>query len=143
MNPIPGLTIEQQAEAVVYRMALWSEARGEPVLGMLGILRVIENLAVEHDTSMKAVVLKPERFSSFNDDDPNRAKMLTAWKDDPQGWDRVNTVCELYEGRGTVDVTEGSNHYYNPGVVQPSWGRGSPDWQEKTVIGHHVFGRCP
>ena len=39
--------------------------------------------------------------------------------------------------------TFGSNHYYNPTIANPLWGRGSPHWEEHVVIGHHVFGRCP
>jgi spore germination cell wall hydrolase CwlJ-like protein len=143
MKPDPELPIEQQSEKVLCRMCLWAEARGEPALGKLAILSVIDNLALRHADSMKAVILHPKRFSSFNENDPNRDKLMSAYREDPLQWMVCDVICELHEARVTSDPTVGADHYYNPAVAQPAWGRGAPDWKEGPVIGHHVFGNCP
>lgn len=143
VTPTPGLPIEQQPEPVILRMCLWAEARGEPHIGKLAILYVLENRAVKRDTTMKAEVLRPKQFSSFNDDDPNRPLLLDAFHHDPSGWAACDAVCGLYECKGTLNPIGPATHYYNPSVVQPAWGRGSPSWFETGSEGHHVFGIAP
>lgn len=139
-RPVDGLPIEAQPESLIVRMCLWAEARGEPPLGMLGVWWVLRNRAVTRVTSMKEEVLRRKQFSSFNPDDPNRPKLLTAFRDDPQGWFAADATAAIAELGHTVDPTNGSTSYYNPAVCQPAWGRGHPGWQEHITIGHHVFG---
>ena len=145
MKPVPGLTIEQQPEAVVRRMVLYGEARNQSPVGQLAILSVIRTLAKEKGASEKDIILHPKRFSSLNADDPNRALLLTACDRDRPAWIVADAICSLFEAGCTTDPTHNANHYYNPKACdpQPAWGRGSPDWQETAVIGDHVFGRCP
>ena len=140
LRPAPGVPIEEQPEAVVLRMLLWGEARGEGPFGMLAVLWVVSNRAVKADTTLKAQALKHRQFSCFNDDDPNRGKMLTAWRDDGSAWAASDAVCTLYERSATKDPTGGATHYYVLGQVAPAWGRGNANWNEKGIIGHHVFG---
>lgn len=139
-RPVPGLSIEQQPENIILRICLWAEARGESALGRLAILYVLKNRALKHETSMKAEVLKPKQFSSFNADDPNRPHLLDAWDIDASGWAAVDAICSLFEQDGTVNPVADATHYYNPSVVQPAWGRGHVGWKEDAQIGHHVFG---
>jgi len=140
-RPIPGIPIEQQPVDILERMCLWAEARGEDALGRLAILKVIRTRALEQNVSAATVILRPRAFSSFNATDKNRPKLLSAWQDDPAGWGAVDAICEL--ANNVVDPTGGANHYYNPDIATPIWGRGHQDWQETWVHGHHVFGRCP
>jgi len=142
MRPAPGVPIEHQPEGVILRMCLWAEARGEGALGQLAVLWVIYNRALKNNASMKHEVLRPLQFSSFNSNDPNRAKLMTAYSDDPAGWAAAEAVCVLFDSKATVDVTLGATHYYNPSVVQPKWGEGHPEWEHCITIGRHSFGKA-
>lgn len=141
LRPVPGLPIEQQPEAVLRRMLCWGEARGEGPFGQLAVLWVVRNRAEREEKSEIKVMLAPAQFSSFNPGDPNRAKLLTAFVDDPAGWSAADTVATLFEGNATRDPTLGATHFYNPAAAHPAWGRGSIDWQETVVIRNHAFGR--
>jgi spore germination cell wall hydrolase CwlJ-like protein len=70
----------------VLTATLWGEARGEPVEGQKAVASVIVNRAkyvkTHHypmfgDGTIKAACLFPWQFSSWNQKDPNRAKMLS------------------------------------------------------------------
>lgn len=140
IRPVPGLTLEQQPEEVLFRMCLWAEARGEPLDGMLGVAHVILNRTKGGKKSVRGVILAPYQFSWTMDSDPNRTKAFEAWKADPSGWQRADVVAWLVEHGLTVDPTHGSRNYYNPTTAQPAWGRGHPKWVEKAALGHHIFG---
>jgi spore germination cell wall hydrolase CwlJ-like protein len=142
-KPVPGLPIEQQPIAPLCRMVLYGEARNQSVVGQLAILNVIFTLAKEKNATARDIILHPKRFSSLNQDDPNRGLLLTACDRDRPAWIVADAVCSLFEANVTLDPSRGANHYYNPAVAQPKWGRGDPAWQELAVIGDHVFGRCP
>lgn len=142
IKPVPGLAIEQQPSSVLSRMLLYGEARNQPAIGALAVLSVVYNRASQSGKTVRDEILKPWQFSSFNQNDPNRALLLDAWKTDPVSWSRADAICELYEEHATPDPTKGATHYYNPSVVQPAWGRGSSGWTELAVIDDHVFGRA-
>lgn len=137
-HPIPGLQLEDQPEGFLMPAVLWGEARGEPALGKLAVLWVIKNRAARRSTSMKEEILRPLQFSSFNPGDPNRPRLLAAPGLDPRGWAACEAVAELFPY--TNDPTNGADHYYNPSVASPKWGRGSAGWHETATIGAHVFG---
>lgn len=141
MKPIPGMLLEDQPEDVLIPAVLWAEARGEPTLGKLAIWWVIRNRANQRMSTMKHEILRPLQFSSFNHDDPNRAKILVAYLKDAISW----AVCEAVAAIAPTskDPTGGATHYYNPQVASPPWGRGNRDWKERAVIGSHVFGVTP
>lgn len=141
LRPVPGLPIEQQPETVIERLLIYGEARGEDHVGRLAVLHVVNNRALKADTSIKLEALRRRQFSCFNDDDPNRAKLLQGHVDNPVAWAAIDAIAGLFDGGLTQDPTKGATHYYvlamdNP----PAWGRGHADWIETTVIGHHVFG---
>jgi len=143
LRPVPGKLIEEQSEDALACMCLYSEAVGEPSIGKLAVLCVIQNLALRHDTSLREQILKPWAFSGFNDV-AVRERMLHAAEKDPAGWAMCVAIFELWQQKGCpVDVTLGADHYYNPDVASPAWGRGHADWEETIVHGHHVFGKCP
>jgi len=141
IRPAPGVDIELQPETALLRMVAWAEARGEPRRGLLGVLHVIRNRALRRDTTLKAEILRPWQFSSFNADDPNRPKMMTAAADDPLSWAAIDAICELFELGYTNDPSQGASHYYVEKMKNPpEWGRGHADWKETVVLGRHVFG---
>jgi spore germination cell wall hydrolase CwlJ-like protein len=124
-------------------MCVWAEARGEPALGKLAVAWVIRNRASRRNTDYRREILRPWQFSSFNADDPNRAKMLNAHVTSAIAWAECDVVCELFESGTTMDPTLGATHYYVTKMSNPpKWGRGSDTWVETAEIGAHVFGRA-
>lgn len=140
-TPIPGIQLEDQPEPVLMSAVLWGEARGEGSLGKLAILWVIKNRATKRGTTLKEEILRPLQFSSFNAHDPNRSRLMLAYTIDARQWRLCETVVDLFPW--TRDPVNGADHYYAYEVVQPVWGRGHALWQEKAVIGKHVFGIAP
>ena len=141
MRPIPGIQLEDQPEDFLIPACVWDEARGEHTLGMIAVWNVIQTRARESGLTAKQVILRAKAFSGFNAGAKDRIWMLLAWQQDPTGWKYVEQAIAL--AKTTGDPTFGSNHYYNPALATPLWGRGSPHWEEHVVIGHQVFGRCP
>lgn len=141
-RPLPGIPIEEQPGPIVLRLCLWAEARGESAKGKLAVAWVIKNRAEKSGKSIKEIVLAPLQFSSFNHDDPNRGKMLSAHMDDATGWARCDTVADLIEDGCTLDLTRGATHYFAHDVVHPAWGPPHPGWEGTAVIGGHTFGRA-
>lgn len=140
-DPVPGLTIEQQPEPVVIRMLGYGEARGEGPVGIAAVLWVLRNRALKRDTSLKHEALRRLQFSCFNDDDPNRAKLLTAYKTDPAAWASVDAVATMFEHGHTADPTLGSTHYFVASMPNPpAWASAENGWQHRARIKSHEFG---
>jgi len=143
IRPAPGLTIEQQAEPIVLRMLLWGEARGERPLGKLAILWVVHNRAMKNDSTLRSEALKPRQFSCFNDEDPNRSKLLKADLIDANAWAVCDAVTSLFEARITSDPTGSSRNYFVASMLNPpEWSKASAGWQKNVVIGAHEFGNA-
>ncbi len=141
MKPVPGIQIEDQPEDVVLRLLAYGEARGEGRSGILAVLHVVRNRALKRDTTMKREALRPLQFSCFNADDPNRAKMLSAWEHDPSGWALCDEAVSAFSEGDTVDDTLGSLNYYVTDMKRPpKWSKPENGWVTRAVIGHHTFG---
>jgi hypothetical protein len=72
---------------------------------------------------IRGVCLAPWQFSCWNDNDPNRARILEARGNaKSEGFIRALGVAAAVHGYLIPDPTRGSTHYYNPRIVkQPSW----------------------
>ena len=122
-------------------LAIWREARGEPMMGKVGVGYVISNRA--HNPSWwgsdtKSVILKPWQFSSFNANDPN----TNLWPDDvdPSWVDSQSAASVVYNGT-MQDPTDGAVNYKVSSIPWPKgWGEKSA-YVETTVIGNHTFYR--
>lgn len=159
MKPAPGLTIEQQPEPALMAMLLCGEARGEGREGMEGVANVIYNrLAApkRFGDTLKSVILRPWQFSCLNPNDPNRAKLLELWHNEPVAYALAEKVAAEAAAGYTPDRVGPSTHY----CVSALWGHDDsarvagghhPAWyskqcieggitQETARIGHHVFG---
>jgi len=149
--PEPSKPIEQQTEAVLSRLLLWGEARGEGAIGMLAVLWCAYNRLGKNGTSLRDVILKPWQFSTFNRNDSNRDKLLKAHVQEPDAYKMADTVATLMEAGHTNDPTHGATHYCTDAL----WGRPkefiTAKWFEDECIadgrtketfrhGHHVFG---
>lgn len=151
--PVPGLSLEQQPPDLLMAIALWGEARGEGPLGMLGVGRVIVHRAYGPDCllpdvfqadggkAVKKVILRPWQFSCFNLNDPNRDKLLTPHKHEPEAWGLAVAVSTLILHGNTGDPTHGALNYLTKDLYDsdkaPEWARAMRVTAE---IGRHVFG---
>lgn len=112
---------------------LWMEARGEGRNGIDAVASVIYNRAkVKDGNAMAAVCLKPKQFSCWNG-----RKNTVPKKARGAMWDYCKTVASRMVG-GSFKPTNNANHYYNPALCNPSWGK---SLRGAFVLGNHRFGR--
>jgi len=109
-------------ETLLLALCIWREARGEDMAAKLGVAWTVRNrcaLAPREGwhQSIRANVLKPFAFSSFNAGDPNAAKYPRP--DDTSWWDSV-AAAESVE----ADPTMGGVFYYSAPIteVPRQWG---------------------
>lgn len=162
----PNYELKDQDEAVLLASLAWSEARGEIAkvgyLGPLAVMNVAITRSEEWNKSLADVILQSAvvgtrriwQFTCWSHDDPR-----TPYKepDDPNYTAllrmRQNVRSGIYvacwhlavgllNGFLNDDPSKNSTHYYNPAVASPNWGRGHIHWDERAVVGNHVFGRA-
>ena len=128
---------------------IYGEARGESYAGMVAVGCVAVNRArialawvAKHgrphplfgDGSIRSACLAPWQFSSWNENDPNRAKLLAVSLQDP-----LMAKC-LSAARAAVelpDTTRGSTHYYATSMAEPpAWALNHSATEQ---IGGHLF----
>jgi len=129
-------------------LAIYGEARGEPLGGKIGVASVILNRMKKggwFGKTLKDVILKPYQFSCFNENDPNRIKLLAI----SQNWDmfyqKDKALRECYDiARKFLDPNDvlifkdnvcGATHYKTKNC-KASW---ADKMQLVAVIGNHEF----
>lgn len=156
LPPPSGIT-EQDLDTTA--RTVWGEARGELPPGRVAVAAVIvtrARLAREYlarnpgktrhplygdGTLAGAAQANPEarykQFSCWNEDDPNRKKLLAVSIDDPVYREcRAATLTALRVTGTDRDPSMGATHYFDPRVVKPSWAKGA---RQVAVIGNHRF----
>lgn len=123
---------------------IWGEARGEGYKGMQAVANVVMNryaqtkksnaLARRFGATVREICLKPNQFSAWNKNDPNRALMLKVTLTDPGFRVALGIAENAILGR-LPDITGGSDHYHT-GAVRPSWSSGKT---AAVIIGSHKF----
>jgi len=111
---------------------LFYEAGGESLQGKQAVASVIYNRAQDNSGDIRKVILKPKQFSCWN---IRKTKQRTKL---PQG--RAWNDCQKIAGKivaGTFKPTISANHYYNPSLCSPSWGKAL---RGKVTVGNHTFG---
>lgn len=127
----------------VLARTIWGEARGEGFDGMRAVAHVVKNRVEDgiawNGFDWKSVCLKEWQFSTWLDHDPvhaaNKQKMLNVGFEDSHyviAWQIAGNVM----AGGDDDLTNGADHYFNPGVVLPDW---AADMTFVTRIGGHDF----
>lgn len=116
---------------------IWGEARGEGARGMQAVANVIMNRVNKggwYGATIKDVVLKKWQFSTWNEGDPNREKILNATP--AQLAQALDISKKVIKGE-LQDITAGATNYHAT-TVKPSWA----EKMTKTVqIGNHIFYR--
>lgn len=128
MSPIPNpaLPFSRQEPVTLLGMAIWAEARGTTSDARIGVGSVIRNRVGyngRYGEGFSGVILRPYQFSSFNQGDPNREKMLRPLEN--QGatarlvWDLCYEIADgIYRGE-LADNTFSAVFYYSAPLTQP------------------------
>lgn len=126
-------------ETGIVAETIWREARGEDLNGRLAVASVIVNRMKERKLSASGVCLQRKQFSCWNGVDasgkPWTGKNLT--NNELGVWiECVRIAGEIV--RSEFKPIGNWNHYYNPKLCNPSWGR---TMESVSTIGNHLFGR--
>lgn len=116
---------------------IWGEARGEILEGKVAVALVIRNRAEKGGwwgDSITKVCLKPWQFSAWNQNDPNREKLLQVTIEDDD-FKKCLYATALVLGHIVPDFTQGSTHYHTL-KISPKWKEGKT---EVITIGNHAF----
>jgi N-acetylmuramoyl-L-alanine amidase len=117
----------------------WREARGESVTlrdSLRCVIHVIDNRSKLWHKSWAQIVYQFEQFSSITaPGDPQIKAGVVPMQPDPIFADCYDIADSIFNG-GDFDLTNGATHYFNPGVVLPSW---AADMKKVATIGHHDF----
>ena len=116
------------ASALCLALAIYFEARNQPIEGQVAVAHVVLNRIKDKRWSDNAcdVVYARHQFSFYWDGKSDRPREPNAWR---MAQDLASKVFEL------PDPTSGATHYHSTGV-QPYWSRCLVPTQ---VIGDHVF----
>lgn len=138
--------MSKKQDIEVLAKTMYGEARGEvaKVNGGLASLIAVGNVIMNrvrentwYGDSVSDVCQKPWQFSCWNENDPNRIKLLNLRANDNEIYNECLVIAsQLVEGR-VIDLTKGSNHYHVKSMLRkPRWSKG-----KKPVfrIGSHVF----
>lgn len=147
LKPLPNIAPEDQPDGILFRMNIYAEARNQPYIGMVGVACVVITRAKKSGKGIRAEILKRKAFSWLNDHEDANYKAVARLANPTLGlpyiWGVIDGICSLIEANLVKDPTFGSDHYYNPKVAKPIWGKGHPNWVELATLGDHVFGRAP
>lgn len=122
---------------------LYGEARGESRLGQVAVAWVIKNRVNPkrmRRRTVQRVCTEPWQFSCWNENDPNRNKLIALSQTDGE-YRRLRQVAEDVLFIVIPDPTSGANHYLNEKFLRrlnalPSWF----DVSKMTArIGDHTF----
>ena len=132
-------TIEDLSDLDAMALTVWAEARGEGPDGQAAVAWIIRNRAEDPGRdwwgdSIKEVCLRKWQFSCWNEDDPNRTKMLALPATHGE-LVKIRAICQAVLDGEIPDPTNGCTHYCRP-EVDPAWKRGrTPDFS----VGQHDF----
>ena len=121
---------------------LWGEARNQGIIGMEAVACVIMNrLAVSEShagywwgNTVTDICRKPWQFSCWNENDPNREKLLAVTSDDREFSAALDIAKDAVNGH-LSDVTGGANSYCTVSL-KPSW---AVNMIQTAIIRQHVF----
>ncbi len=118
----------------------WGEARGDGLMGMLGVLWVIHNRTKDSrwPDSVELVCKQEHQFTAWNPGNPNREKMLNVTRNHPLYEAALGMAKSILEECDTYDPTSGANHYYAGYIKRPDWAK---DMTFVARIGEHFFFR--
>jgi hypothetical protein len=129
-----GVTLDEQEECIA--IAVYHEARGEPLDGQLAVAEVIMNRAASgrYPGSWCQVVKQPWQFSFVHP----RTGRIPAVNRDSASWAYAQAITRIAVGN-FADALPGDVLWYHADYVAPSWGRRLAKVEK---IGAHIFYRA-
>lgn len=111
-------------------LAIYFEARAEPIMGHLAVGQVIMNRVEDSrwPDTVCGVVLQPWQFSFYWDGKPDVP-------DDQGAWNKALLLSQVILDGGTREITDAL--FYHATYVDPGWGEENRAMQ----IGDHIFYR--
>lgn len=118
----------------------WGEARGAGLHGMLMVLWVIRNRALDPRWPDRPadVALQDRQFSAWNDGNPNRPKMEDLTPNDMLFRANMAMARAIFESLDVRDPTLGATHYFADYIDTPTW---AENLEFTVQLGHHRFYR--
>lgn len=116
---------------------IYGEARGESHHGKIAVGWVVKNRAEKGGwwgNEINECCTKPWQFSCWNENDPNREKLLNVTLDDIDFAKCYNAALDVILGQ-EPDPVDGSTHYHTS-AISPNWSEGK---NPVCSIGTHVF----
>ncbi|UUR06787.1 cell wall hydrolase [Sphingomonas glaciei] len=129
-----GAALSEQEECIA--IAVYHEARGEPLSGQLAVAEVIMNRAASgrYPAGWCQVVKQPWQFSFVNP----RTGHMPAVRRDSAAWAYAQAITRIAVGH-FADALPGDVLWYHADYVAPSWGRRLAKVEK---IGAHIFYRA-
>jgi len=121
---------------------VWGEARGESFEGKVAVAKVLFNRVADQrwPKTLKEVATQRMQFSCWNDNDPNKAKVVGVVNRIKEYRDLDEVILDCLAALATAyasgpDMTEGANHYHTDSI-QAYWSKGKTP---SAKIGRHLF----
>ena len=127
-------------------MAIYFEARGEPMVGQVAVAQVVMNRVYDHRYPNDVCdVVKQGYYYTWNENIPIRDKcQFSFWCDgkpeiinNMTSWGFAIDIAEVTMGGYFYDTTSGATHYHAH-YVKPSW---SENFTRTVRINDHIFYR--
>lgn len=133
---------DKEASIDVLARTIWGEARGESVRGKEAVAATVMNRVRQAQyrdghwwgNSVVRVCRMPWQYSCWNENDPNRAKLLAVTKDDI-AFQACLRIARRAVHSTLKDPTGGATHYHHRDL-NPWWAVGRVPSAE---IGNHLF----
>jgi len=136
---------EKLKERELLALAVYGEARGEPIEGKIAVASVIMNRLKRngwYGKDLYEVILKPYQFSCFNPGDPNRRRLeiiAENFSDYILNYEKLRecywVACGFLDHYLTSNVGD-ATHYHAVYIDPPSWAQ---EMVEVARIGNHIF----
>ncbi|ERN43196.1 cell Wall hydrolase [Rubidibacter lacunae KORDI 51-2] len=142
IEPVPTVSDDYDVDIDVLARTIWGEARGEKRLGKTAVAWVVRNRASRSPSygwppTIRQVCQQPWQFSCWNENDPNRDKLLTVNVSNSEFRESQEIAKKVLNGE-IPDPTNGADHFFANYISTPDWARGQSIVAE---IGVHLFYR--
>lgn len=132
-------TIDPDRQIDTVARTIWGEARGEGARGMQAVANVIMNRTARggwYGLTPAEVCKKPYQFSCWNENDPNRAKLLAVTDSDKEFRQALSIARDAVNG-DLIDITDGATEYHAKNIKPENWDYSK--LKQTVLIGNHIF----
>ena len=146
---VTTLTYAPRIEKEVLAEMIYGEARGEPQEEQIAVAYTALNRLNDRDKrfgkSLVEIIKKPNQYSCFNSNDPNKKKIEQAPYRDPETWDKCLGVAEGVLDGFYENPIGSSTHYvtkeFRKNAPKNHWSRHMKD-MVMIPNGEHFFGKA-